>query len=376
MDGKKQELTPEEKLLALIQQGKQPDKPAAPVAAPAPVPAAPAPPPATPVAAAAVPVSSRPSAVTAPVASPVPPPQRPAAQPVAAQPVAAQPVAAQPVAAQPDAAQPVAAQPVAAQPVAAQPVAAQPVAAQPVAAATPAKPATPPAEKKVKLASETPRPPASAEPVKSAPPAPVPHAEPDKPAGGEVAPAPVPLPVSEPAPASRPPFRPISGSRIGGLALVNRSLAVVVLVLVILVVYSIASIRSEVAAEVQRQKNGAGEMPMGTFVATNEPLPTLESFLDKASRRDLFALAGAGGGPAPTNAVPVKVEKSADLKLMGVSLDSAEPGESIAIIKNKPDSKTFFVKVGQAVGETGYTLQRVMPDRVVLKSKKQELELK
>jgi type II secretory pathway component PulC len=130
-----------------------------------------------------------------------------------------------------------------------------------------------------------------------------------------------------------------------------------------------------VAAEIQKQIQVAGEMPMGSSVAANEAVPTLDSLIDKVGGRNIFGVLTKGGGGGDTNIPPDKVEKSSDLKLMGISLDSAEPGESIAIIKNKPDSKTYFVKIGQAVGDTGYTLQRVLPDRVVLKGRKQELEL-
>jgi type II secretory pathway component PulC len=64
------------------------------------------------------------------------------------------------------------------------------------------------------------------------------------------------------------------------------------------------------------------------------------------------------------------------LKLVGISMDTAVPEESLAIIRNKVDSKTYFVKVGESVGDTGIILARVLADRVILKSQKQELELK
>ena len=159
-----------------------------------------------------------------------------------------------------------------------------------------------------------------------------------------------------------------------GMTLLNRVLAVVVLVLLIGVVYSIASIRAGVAEELAVQIAGAGEMPLMPLVSTNVSVPPLDYYLGVVAKRDLFGLPAAPG-QVVTNAVPVLQEKS-DLKLMGVSLDAVEPSDSMAIIKNKPDSKTYFVKVGQAVGDTGFTLQRVLSDRVVLKSKKQELELK
>ena len=48
----------------------------------------------------------------------------------------------------------------------------------------------------------------------------------------------------------------------------------------------------------------------------------------------------------------------------------------MAIIRGKADSKTYFVKLGQTVGDTDYVLDRVLPDRIILKQRKQEYELK
>jgi hypothetical protein len=331
MDDKKQELTPEEKLLALIQQGKQQDKPAA---SAAPVPPAVSPPP---PAAAAPPAPATVSVVA------VPPPARAVAEPVAV-----------------------------------------------------SKDVAPPSEKKIKLAAESPRPAIPVEPAKataaeskkqeSKPAAPAksvggvePQVQSEKPGvaavktdPGAESSAP---PALDPAARAGSPSRANVIPRTGGLVLVNRVLVFVVLVLLILVVYSIASIRSDVAAEIQKQIQVAGEIPMGSFVAANEAVPTLDSLIDKVGARNIFLGVTKGGSGGDANASSDKVEKSSDLKLMGVSVDSAEPGESIAIIKNKPDSKTYFVKIGQAVGETGYVLQRVLPDRVVLKGRKQEFEL-
>ncbi len=187
---------------------------------------------------------------------------------------------------------------------------------------------------------------------------------------------PAPLPKEEPAVAAISAAPRIMTVRrgVGGLALVNRILALVVLVLLVLVVYSVASIRADVAKNLSTQVSSAGSLPWTPVMMTSETVPALDYYLDKVSRRNLFTR--VGGGSVTTNVVSVVEGAAGDLKLVGISMDDSDPGESLAIIRNKVDSKTHFVKVGQTVGDTGLTLARVLADRVILKSHKQEVELK
>jgi hypothetical protein len=192
----------------------------------------------------------------------------------------------------------------------------------------------------------------------------------------QVAPAPVPSPPKE-TPVVVTQAQPLVMTvRRGviGLPLINRVLALVVLVLLICVVYSVASIRADVAKEVSAQVANAGSLTLAPPVMTSESAPALDFFLEKVSKRNLFLPIGS---PVPTNGIgPVVVGKAGDLKLVGISMDDAAPEESLAIIRNKVDSKTYFVKAGEGVGDTGLTLARVLSDRVILKSHKQEVELK
>lgn len=234
-------------------------------------------------------------------------------------------------------------------------------AVEPVAQATskPAEP-QPAAEKKLKLAT--------APVAAAAAPAPAPQAAPPAPPPSEpvaAAPAPPPAPVR----AVR--VSPRSGG-LQGLVLTNRVLAVVVLVLLVGVVYSIAAIRSDVVKRVSELRDGAGVQPAGVAIVSQEAPPPVDVFLDKVAARDVFQ----SSAEATTSTVTVAQGQVADLKLVGVSIDSASEDESMAIIRNKADSKTFFVKVGEAVGETGYTLGRVLADRAILKIRKQEIELR
>lgn len=160
---------------------------------------------------------------------------------------------------------------------------------------------------------------------------------------------------------------------LNGLVLFNRVLAGVVLVLLGVVVYSVASIRADVAAEGDRLKAGAGTHHVAVVALVKEELPSVDVFLDKVSQRNVFLSVEA---KTATSTVAALTGKVADLKLLGVSIDSAVDQESMAIIRNKAESRTYFVKKGQLVGDTGYTLERVLSDRAVLKQGKQEIELK
>ena len=96
----------------------------------------------------------------------------------------------------------------------------------------------------------------------------------------------------------------------------------------------------------------------------------LEACLEHAAKRNIFI---PGATAAPTNQVVGPVETN--LKLMAISLDSAAPAESMAIIADQKANQTYFVKCGQAIGDTGVELQQVLRDRVILKTSKGEMEL-
>ena len=309
------ELTPEEKLLALIQQDK---RPAAPSPAPVAAPSAPA---VTPAAAPAIPASPAPESrevrASVPPVPAVPPPP-----------------------------------------------------SAPVAEARPAAPVQPaPAEPKLKLA------PVVAPAAKPE----VPVAAPAKPVSPEV----VAAPVAEVAPvapaalaaapakgAARKAVRLSVGRGIGWTTL-NRGLALVVLVLLVVVVYSVASIQTGVDRAMASQAEEAGSNPVQPPNPEPAKGPSLEECLQKVSGRDIFQPVEAAV-VGETNAAPKQVE----FKLVGVSVDSKVPSASMAILRSRASSQTFFVKVGDMLGDTGYTLDRVLPDRAVLKKQKQELEVK
>lgn len=316
-------VTPQEKLLALIEQDKQkpePSVPAQPVkeaVAPAPV-AKPAPGP-KPI-----------PALIQPVAVVVPPPVKPAPGPAAT----VTPPA--------------------------------PVKAAPVEASTPVAvkktplvvlPPPPPPANAAAVAPATPSPAVVQQSVPV--PSPVPTA--DKPGDSPKAPSPQPLI-----------FPTI---RVSGVTIVNRVLAVVVVLLIVVVFYSVAGTQRGNDAELRRLMSGAGERLISPLAISDEALPSLELFQEKVGRRNFFTPIVVEKDNTGA-AVPVMVSALKDLKLVAVSVDAAVPSESMGIIKNKTDSKTYFVKIGESVGDTGFILDKVLADRLVLKKGKQECELK
>lgn len=164
-----------------------------------------------------------------------------------------------------------------------------------------------------------------------------------------------------------------SPSRASPLLLLNRSLAVLVLGLIVGVFFAVMSIKPGIAKELERQIDGAGSLSVTPQMIVEESIPVLDFYLDKVATRNPFI------ARVPPPLPGEKVEKAGapkDLKLMAVSVDAASPADSMAIIKSKTDSKTYFVKLGQTVGDTNYQLEKVLEDRIVLKMGKQEFELK
>lgn len=157
--------------------------------------------------------------------------------------------------------------------------------------------------------------------------------------------------------------------------LLNRVLAAVVLLLVALMFYQIGAIRPGIAVALERQVTGAGSRPIHPLVVAQEPLPAVDAYLDKIAARNIFT-ARSQAKPEPGSPRPEATGAPKDLKLVAVSLDASSPAESMAIIRNKAEAKTYFVKPGQSVGSSDYVLDRVYGDHAVVKLRSQEFELK
>jgi hypothetical protein len=336
------EMTPEEKLLALIQQDKRPD---------------------------ASPAAERPAGVAAtPVTAPAiavqpPPPAAPPAPAAVSSGVAPVPVAKH------DAPSP-------ARTVAAAPARPTPPAAVTTEGGAKLKLAASPLSSPSKGPAETRSTPASAENAggrAAAVPVGRPGSGPASPAAPEKTPPPAPAAHPErPAPEAPAPkaVRVSAGTPMSG-PILNRVLALVVLVLLVIVVYSVASVRSDIDKAMVRQLNQAGSVPVHPVGIEAVIPPPVDVYLGKVSGRDLFRLAEVEKG-ALSNAPPAEAE----FRLVGVSLDARDAKGSMAILRSKSSSQTFFVKVGEALGSTGFTLDRVLADRAILKKQKQEIEVR
>lgn len=163
--------------------------------------------------------------------------------------------------------------------------------------------------------------------------------------------------------------------RDSGVVVLNRILGGVVLVLGVMVFYSVAGMQRSIDVDVQRQVNGAGVMAVTSLSVPDDPVPPVDFFLEKVGVRDFFVpkLASKEKSGSVT---PEPTGMAKDLTLVAVSMDSAAESDSMAIIKNKSNSKTYFVKVGESVGDTGFVLEKVLVDRIVLEQRKQKFELK
>jgi len=98
------------------------------------------------------------------------------------------------------------------------------------------------------------------------------------------------------------------------------------------------------------------------------------SYLEGVRGRDLFKI-GQGTGMATENKEvkgpsPQAMDASANLKLVGISW-SSDPD---AIVEDTKATRTFFVKVGNMIGEG--KVQAIFKDRVILRYGDQEIELK
>jgi hypothetical protein len=144
-----------------------------------------------------------------------------------------------------------------------------------------------------------------------------------------------------------------------------------VLVLVLIVVYSAASLKSGLGAALAAQEAAAAREQVVMPKVVEPPVPPIEDFLSKGER-NVFVPVGV-----PTTGTNVaEGVKSAEYMLVGVSVDPASPKDTMAIIKDKTTGLTHFVKAGEAVGKTDGVVDRIFADRVIVKKQKQEIELR
>ena len=247
------------------------------------------------------------------------------------------------------------------------------------ASATP-EPKTPPSPGPARPALKTVKAPSAASPAAAAPSSAPPAREPAPPrAAAEVkAPQPEALPAAPVAgpsvggePSRRKWFSADSwkGVHAAGVTVDStiRFLGVIILVLLLLVVYDALSVKPELAAAVP----GIGEQASPTVTESAVPtLPPLDQYLGK--RNPFQPLASSVIVQEGTNR-PAEIK---DYNLLGVSWDPANAGGSEALVRDLKKKVTYFLKEGQPVGETDFVVGKIQRDKVVLKQKGKEWDLR
>lgn len=247
-----------------------------------------------------------------------------------------------------------------------------------VTSATAGKPGEPaPAPRAaVKLAA------APAVPASAAPPPPMPASEP---AAAPMAGAGEP-PEAEPVQFDAGSGKPRAARAIRGMVSffsgwsvsigwVNRAALVVVLVLVVFVVLAIftGGPKAEAFGPLPGSAPdvaGSDEPPGG---AQESGLLEKSAYLEAAARRNVFVPFGQEQAIDPQ---PQPEAGIADLRLIGVSWQSEGDRPPEAIIRDLTTQNTYFVKQGEQIGATGLTLERVYRDRVIVLNQEEELELR
>lgn len=162
---------------------------------------------------------------------------------------------------------------------------------------------------------------------------------------------------------------------VQGLILTNRVLLGIVCLALIFVVIDFVMARVVSPA-------GPAESGAVVLTASDMPKPMLLEPLDNfnrkiGSRNVFFATAPAAStGNKTGTPTPAVAENIKNFKLMGVSIDPTTVEESMVILSDAKSGKTYFVKVGQRIGETDMSVAKVYADHVTIKNQKEEMELR
>jgi len=227
-----------------------------------------------------------------------------------------------------------------------------------------------------KVAEKTEPPPATSQPPaeKPVPKTAVPIVEPVKAklklAGAEKTDRPDKTETATPAPVAPAPA-PERGVVLG-LRGVNRILLVAVLAGILAVAYDLWADRPAERMSFKSDFALTDKFPQPVS------LPPMETLMQKVGDRNLFNLpAKSVDNKSDKPDRTPKVEKpAANFKLMGVSPDDKHPDESMAIIHDQTSGNTYFLKTGQRLADTEYTLGVIRAESVMLKTQKGEMELR
>jgi len=110
-----------------------------------------------------------------------------------------------------------------------------------------------------------------------------------------------------------------------------------------------------------REESGADSM-------VSEARPFLH-YLEMVQRRNIFSPIALKEVEKPEVKEKQLQEMSSDLSLVGISLDE----EPVAMIENKKEEKTYFLKEGDKIGE--FEIENIQENKVILNFKGKKIEL-
>ena len=154
---------------------------------------------------------------------------------------------------------------------------------------------------------------------------------------------------------------------------INKALAVTLVVVMMLVVYSSISKRqdttkiTDAVSKIQIAPLAGGEKM--------EPLNKVDFYVDGIRRRDIFHPVmpeeAAVGTEQPVSELLKKAAES--LKLQGISWGSTP--KAMILWKTDKESNMYFLMKGQAIGSTGVKVKEIYRDKVVIGTDEEEMEL-
>jgi len=154
---------------------------------------------------------------------------------------------------------------------------------------------------------------------------------------------------------------------------INKALAVTLVVVMMLVVYSSISKRqdttkiTDAVSKIQIAPIEGGEK-IG-------PLKKIDFYIDGIRKRDIFHPAKpeeeAAGTEQPVSDLLRKTAEN--LKLQGISWGSVP--KAMILWQNDKESNMYFLMKGQAIGSTGVKVKEIYRDKVVIGYNEEEMEL-
>lgn len=155
-------------------------------------------------------------------------------------------------------------------------------------------------------------------------------------------------------------------------AVINKILALVLLVSVIVFVFSVSSRHENAAKIAEAVSKIQASSALGAKKV--EPFKDLGYYLGEMQARDIFHPAPRAALPGPRRETSESFKKSAEtLKLVGISW--SDTPKAMVLSQEEKDGKMYFVTQGQAIGSTGIKVKEIHRNKVIIGDGKEEMEL-